>query len=551
MQGGLQIMRFSKPYKLAILLMISVLVISACEGSGSSQSADAAKGNSSTQDGIDSESSNGAVTVANAGIDAAIPNEIKEAEANIPFAMPDIKLPHFANKICKITDNGAVPDGITLNTDAINKTIAGCSQTGGGEVEIPSGTWLSGPIVMQSNINLHLDNGALLLFSPDRSVYAKSKALISGSGVNIAITGNGSINGNGEAWRPVKQGKVTADHWNRVLASGGASSNGVWAPTQGLLAGAEYRPFLLELSGTSILLDGIHLENSPSFALNLYNATDVVIRNTTVFNEYWAQNGDGLDLTSSQNVVLYNDTVNAGDDAITMKSSGSALENVVIANCTVYHGHGGFSVGSNTYGGIKNIYVHDTNYIGTDNGIHFKSYVGGGGTIENIYLNHIHMWDIVSNAIDFSSLYKGNNTKSEEAIIGDYRVPQFKNIHISNVVVNGAKNALNIEALPHIPLQNVEMDNMVIQSDQGVISDHADGITMKNVKILVKKGPLFTLKNSTNFKLDQIQFAANTKPFIQVGENTSGIQVTGTDLSKLQNPVEYASGSNKDAVTAK
>ena len=160
-----------------------------------------------------------------------------------------------------------------------------------------------------------------------------------------------------------------------------------------------------------VLIDGVTFENSPSFAFNPNFCEDMVIRNVKVNNEYWAQNGDAIDIGSSKNVLLYKSTITAGDDGICMKASvvknaiGAVLQNVVIADCVVYHAHGGFVTGSNTNGGMHNIYVRNCDFVGTDVGLRFKSARGKGGLVDNIFIKDIFMKDIVTQAILINTYY--------------------------------------------------------------------------------------------------------------------------------------------------
>src|SRR5437763_16445750 len=231
------------------------------------------------------------------------------------------------------------------------------------------------------------------------------------------------------------------------------------------MAGAK-RPYMIDLRKSSnILIDGPKLVNSPMFTLSINGDKNVVIRNTTVNEPWWAQNGDGMDITSTQNIVIYHNTVNAGDDGIAMKSSGSpnaatATSGVVVADNIVFHAHGGFVVGSNTGGGINNVMVRNNQYIDTDAGIKLKTYVGNGGPIENIYIDNINMHNIDTEAIHFDTYYNGDNAESQNAQPGDASVPEYSNIHISNITADGVGQAVYIDALPHVPLHDVDLNNI-------------------------------------------------------------------------------------------
>ncbi len=278
---------------------------------------------------------------------------------NAPFPMQNIPEPQIPGRTFKITDYGAIGNGEVINTQAIQHTIEVCAKAGGGIVIVPPGLWLTGPIELKSNINLHLDRGAILLFSTNHALYPIIKMPHSSNGygvmspifghdlTNVAITGGGVIDGNGQSWRPVKKMKVTASHWKELLNSGGALSdhNQIWWPGKEAMNGQHYldslrstgrkltaqdyipartymRPYMVSiLYSKNVLLDGPTFENAPKFALFPKFCTNLIIRNVKVNNAYWAQNGDGIDIGNCKNVAIYRNTVTAGDDGICMKSS--------------------------------------------------------------------------------------------------------------------------------------------------------------------------------------------------------------------------------------
>jgi polygalacturonase len=169
---------------------------------------------------------------------------------NLPFEMPKVELPAIPAREASIVDFGAVGDGMTLNTEAIQATIDNLAEQGGCKVIVPDGIWFTGPIVLKDNIELNLSNHAMLLFSPDQSLYPLTEIIfeglntwrlqspISARGVkNVAITGGGVIDGSGDAWRQVKQSKVTESAWKKLVASGGIVDGTNWFPTESYYRG--------------------------------------------------------------------------------------------------------------------------------------------------------------------------------------------------------------------------------------------------------------------------------------------------------------------------
>ena len=176
-----------------------------------------------------------------------------EVYSNLPFQMAKVEQPVFPDYTRSITEFGAIADGITLNTEAFAKAIDAVAQQGGGTVTVPAGLWLTGPIVLKSNINLHLEENALVLFTADHTQYPiiktsfegletrRCQSPVSANGAeNIAITGKGVMDGNGDTWRPVKKGKMTSSQWKKLVASGGVlnEKGDVWYPSEGSIKGA-------------------------------------------------------------------------------------------------------------------------------------------------------------------------------------------------------------------------------------------------------------------------------------------------------------------------
>ena len=446
--------------------------------------------------------------------------------------------PVFPNKIFSIKDYGGSSDGVTLNTTAIAKAIDACANAGGGHVIIPSGLWLTGPIQLKSNVDLHLERGALVQFTPDHSQFpiikasATSNSFVVASPVygyslkNIAITGEGILDGAGETWRPVKKIKTTAAQWKDFTASGVVSKDGsVWWPNEEAMQGEAYlnnlkkskskpdsadylpardymRPYMVYLVNCeNILVQGVTIRNSPRFVFYPNYCNNLIMRHVNIFNEWWAQNGDGIDISASKNVLIYKCNVSAGDDGICMKSSGkiksaddALLENIIIAGCNVYHAHGGFVIGSNTDGGMRNVYVTNCNFIGTDIGLRIKSNAGRGGLVHDIFINNIHMSDIVNEAISFDTYYQDVPAGKERTTIVAVKdkTPVFRDFHISNIVCHGANTAISITGLPEMPVQKIYFENIMISAKNQYKSVDAKDISMKNVKVL-SSGKIFEL----------------------------------------------------------
>ncbi len=521
---------------------------------------------------------------------------------NLPFSMPEVHVASFPDRHMSIQNFGAVPDGQTMNTKAIADAIAACAKEGGGHVIVPAGVWLTGPIRFQSNINLHLEPGALILFSRNRDDFPlmpyptpSSKNFapanpIYGYGLeNIAITGDGIIDGSGEVWRQMKKSKYTAGQWKEAVESGGVVSpdGQMWWPSRQAMDGAEYlksmrkdkktltaedfrgardflRPNMLVFhSCRNVLLDGPTFRNSPKFCVNPVQCENLVIRNIKIQNAWSAQNGDGLDIGSSHNVIVYNTTVDAGDDAICLKPGtidkgknwSVACENIIIADCIVYHGHGGFVIGSETYGGTKNVSVRNCMFIGTDVGLRFKSSRSRGGVSENIYIEGIQMKDITTRAILFDSYYEEDKPEGRDARIAapvTDRTPQFQKFFIKNVVCDGADEAIYIQGLPEKCIRDIELKDITISAKRGVTCIDAQGIMFDNVRVLTSNGPVYEMDNVRDITINHPFFSASAEVFMKVfGRESENIQLLHADISKAKKDFELGKDVNPKAVIQK
>lgn len=479
------------------------------------------------------------------------------------FKMPVVSEPKIPARTAKITDFGAVAGGQTLCTDAIAKGIDSLAAQGGGRLIIPAGIWLTGPIVLKSNIELRAEEGALVQFSKDTTLF-QGTALIWGENLeNIAITGHGIFDGAGEVWRPVKHYKMTEIQWKALVASGGRVAQDTWYPA--IEGGGNRRPrMLIFRSCRRILLEDTTFQNSPMWNLNPSFCDDVTIRNLTIRNPWYSQNGDGLDIESCKNVIVRGTRLDVGDDALCLKSgagedarkNGRPTENVLIEDCTVYHGHGGFTIGSEMSGGVRNIRVNNCVFIGTDIGLRFKTQRGRGGVVERIYLSNIQMTNIPTDAISFNMYYGGAGPTEESHEVGEVAAvpvgegtPQFRDIFIENVICRGAQRAVQLQGLPEMPISGIHLRNVSISSELGLVCQDAQGITLSGIEINNTKGPVASFVGSKGVTIDRLAYPAGTETLFQlVGKNNSGIAVRGTDAKAAKQAIGVATGAQTEAI---
>ncbi|MDE6341674.1 MAG: glycoside hydrolase family 28 protein [Muribaculaceae bacterium] len=445
---------------------------------------------------------------------------------NLPVALQPVKDVKFPDYKVDLRDFGAVSDGVTLNTAAFADAMAHLASKGGGVLCVPEGIWYTGPIQFESNINLHLERGALILFSDNLADYPTLKSdweglstyramspLSARGKTNVGITGEGTINGNGQSWRPVKKMKMTDAQWKKLCQTGCVNEKGdVWFPNEKVLkvyndksiqekvhsgdaeALAEahdfLRPVLLSFIGCrNVLLQGVTFENSPAWNVHPLLCENLIVDNVNIRNPWYAQNGDGIDIESCTGVLLVNSSFDVGDDAICLKSGkdkdgrerGIPSSGVLIEGCTVYHGHGGFVIGSEMSGGCKDIVARNCVFIGTDVGLRFKSTRGRGGVVENIYVDNIKMTDIPGEALIFD-MYYGIKPGAPVPPVTE-ETPSFRNIFIKDVTCRSAGRAALFNGLPEMPMKNVVIEDSRFRADKGFMLNYVDGLTLKNVTV--------------------------------------------------------------------
>ncbi len=539
--------------------------------------------------------------------ESLIKSEIAEYLKNLPIESPRITLPVFPPNIVNIKDFGAIGDGKFLNTIAIKSAIEHCVRLGGGTVLIPAGVWLTGPIKLESNINLKLERGAFIQFSKNIGDYPiierlddKSKKFIMASPIyaanaeNIAITGEGIIDGAGEVWRYVKKEKQTEQQWRDLVYSGGVvSADGKqWWPSKEAMEAEQYideleksgkkltrkdvektkeyfRPDFVRLSRSErILIDGVTFLNSPRFHLHFVQSENIVVRNVKVYSPWWGQNTDGIDLSACRDVLVYKSTVDVGDDGICIKPSkiydeqtpGPACERILITDNVVYHAHGGFVIGSEGVGGAKNIYVKDNTFIGTDVGIRFKCARDRGGLIENIFIEKITMRDIKEQAILFDMFYNSGNPetvlKNSNLLNKNEPIttltPVYQNIFIKNITCLDANRSILINGLSELPIKNVVIENSYISSKIGASITNADSVRILNSEFKFKTGPAFTISQSKNLFFNGITFNPVNEKFFHIkGDKTKNIILENVNFSNPDKQILISDKANKNAIIHK
>jgi polygalacturonase len=459
-----------------------------------------------------------------------------------PFEMPQLKRPSFPDRAFDIRDYGAVlcqwgQDDKRKSTAAIQKAIEACHQAGGGRVLIPKGDWLTGAIHLRSNVNLHVAEGAVVHFSNDLEdylplvhvrcegveAYNYSPLIYAPQAQNIAITGRGTLHGHGRWWWRWARNN---DRGNRIEAA----KVPLEKRRYGKGAGREgMRPtFIVPWKARNVLIEGITLKESPMWNVHPVYSENIIVRGITV-HSLESPNGDGVVPDSCKNVLIEYNHLETGDDAVVIKSGlnedglkiGIPSENIVVRNFTardVRTGSGGIVFGSETSGGIRNVYVHDAYFDGCDRGIRFKTTRGRGNVIENIHIANVEMKNIENQAINFNSYYERQATGKS---------PLFRNIYISHVRVSGARTAIEMIGLPEKWLENINIENALFENVQnGAIAHRVKELNLDDVSITSSGRPI-ALEDVLEATIENVNLSGQ-RPLLSVAGSESGqIRVQG------------------------
>lgn len=420
---------------------------------------------------------------------------------------PAVEPPSFPDRVFDIEGLTATGDATTANTLAFRRAIEDCHARGGGTVLVPAGTWLTGPIHLLSHVNLCLEQGALVRFSRQPADYLPavftrwegiecynySPLIYARDCENIAISGQGTFDGQGEAWW----------HWKQLQHQAAktlydAESDGV--PVKERVYGTEtaaLRPqFLQSIGCRNVLIEGVTFLNGPMWTIHPVYCENVLVRQVTVKSV--GPNTDGLNPDSCRNVLIEGCSFSTGDDCIAINSGmnedgwrvGRPCENIVIRHCRMSEGHGAVSIGSGTSGGVRHIVVHDCQITGGDHGIRLKSMRGRGGVVEDIRIENIHMANLRQEALLLTMFY-GSSTAASRSDTP----PIFRDIHVQNVTCDGAGMAVAIRGLPEQPIERVVLENLRLKAAKGIRCEDVNELTLRDVTGVVQAEPLFDCSN--------------------------------------------------------
>lgn len=429
-----------------------------------------------------------------------------------------------------VLDYGAVRDGRTLDTAAFARAVEACAQAGGGTIVVPAGRYLTGSVELRANMTLQLEAGSEVLYSPNpadsplvasrwesTTAFIHAPLIYAKDAWNIAITGRGTLNGQGRNWwwrngrydrarsaeiEPARQAWLRL--YDRIEA--GASP----AAAEFQLAAEYLRPPLVLFNGCrNVLIEGITLTEGPMWTLHPLYCEDVSIRGVT-FNTT-GPNGDGIDVDSSRDVRISDCFFNTGDDCIVIKSGrnadgrriGRPTEHVTITNCVMYKGHGAIAIGSETSGGIRDIMASNIVSRGTWYGIRIKSERGRGNVIENLRFANFVIDQPLVQAIEITAFYQDQPAEPFSS-----RTPIFRNLAFSGITITRAAGVANIRGLPEKALEQIRFTDVTAAGHAGLVCDNADDVELHQVKIAAATGSAFAFERVRNLQLDGVSCPA-------------------------------------------
>jgi polygalacturonase len=427
-------------------------------------------------------------------------------------------------KYFNVMDFGAINNTSKKSTTAIKNAIDAAVKTGGGTIYFPAGEYLTGPIHLQSNITVFIDAGAVIKFSDDFDDYLPmvpsrwegndvvnfSPLFYAYKAENIAIIGQGTIDGQGKKWWDflfdvVRKPNKGRSKWQVEFEKN--NTNMILPDDSNVIKYGFLRPpFIQPMYCKNVLIEGIKIYNSPFWTVNPEFCDNVTIKGVTIINPI-SPNTDGINPESCRNVHISDCHISVGDDCITIKSGRDSAgrkmnvpaENYTITNCTMLSGHGGVVIGSEMSGGVKKIVISNCVFDGTDRGIRIKSTRGRGGVVEDIRVSNIVMRDIRMEAVTLNLFY---NRSVPESV--SERTPQFRNIHISNITGN-AKQAASLLGLAEMPINNVSFSDINLKTQIGFIVSNSENIKFHNMQINTGTGPAIFVEKSSMIEIDGLK----------------------------------------------
>jgi polygalacturonase len=434
------------------------------------------------------------------------------AEPGAPPFPPRPELPRIPDASFDVRDFGALPGADA--SEAIRRAFLAANAAGGGTVRIPPGRWRSGPIELPSRTGLRVEGGATLLFSGEAADYLPPvptrfegtellgyRPLVSARDCSdVALTGDGRLEGRGPSWWRRLGGEARAIARLHALAHAGVPvAERVFASEA-----AGLRPsFVQTFRCRNVLIEGVTLADAPMWAIHPVYSENVTVRGVTVLSR--GPNGDGVDPDSSRNVWIEESRFRTGDDCIALKAGrdadglrvGLPTENAVIRRIRCEGGHAGVAIGSETSGGVRNVWVHDSDFSGLQRGVRIKSQPGRGGFVEDVWLEDLRMVGIVRTALEVTAAYRTSRPAPRGGAL-----PRIDRIRVRGLEVRGAGRAIDLQGLAGAPIQSVRIEDARIRATLGVRCAHCLGVDFRRVRVDALRGPAFLAEESRWVRVD-------------------------------------------------
>ncbi len=435
-------------------------------------------------------------------------NSITEGWKMAESILDSIHEPSFQNATYDITNYGAVGDGKTECTKAIKQAIRECTNNGGGVVLVPKGTFLTAAIQLDNDVNLHISEGAVLLFTTDKLKYLPvvhtrfegmecmnySPFIYAYKKINVAITGKGVIDGQGFHWWNWK------GNWDGTVETGWEKNQPHQESDSDILRrmvdenvplekrvfgeGHFLRPnFIQTYACTNVLIENLTIKGSPMWNIHPVLCENVIVRGIKI--ESLGPNNDGCNPESSRNILIENCYFNTGDDCIAIKSGrnndgfrfAKPSENIIIRKCKMIEGHGGIVIGSEISGNVRNVFAEDCimNSPNLDRAVRIKSNSKRGGIVEKIYVRNFTVHQVKEAVLKINMFYSDDRDKN---------IPLVRDIYLENIVSHSSKYGVWIKAYKEKPAQNIHISNCSFnQVKKDNVIENIENITLENVKL--------------------------------------------------------------------